>query len=132
MSDENLSTRKIMCLGAHFPRKSCPTRQDIPSAQEFIIYISVEECPTPICLVQTHCIVITQHFLILLFILDKIKTGEVCKESVNDQRSCRGRSIRQAGAPTRMHVNRIDECIENYCRFGCPCMQDLGARNIIK
>ena len=65
----------------------------------------MEECPTPICLVQTHCIVMTQHFLILLFTLDKIKTGEVCKESVNDQRSCRGRSIRQAGAPTRMHVN---------------------------
>ena len=74
----------------------------------------MEECPTPICLVQTHCIVMTQHFLILLFILDKIKTGEVCKESVNDQRSCRGRSIRQAGAPTRMHVNQ--RCTSKYLR----------------
>ena len=74
----------------------------------------MEECPTPICLVQTHCIVMTQHFLILLFTLDKIKTGEVCKESVNDQRSCRGRSIRQAGAPTRMHVNQ--RCTSKYLR----------------
>ena len=42
--EENLSTRK-MCPGAHFPRKSCPTGQDILSAPGPGVHLVIHVLP---------------------------------------------------------------------------------------
>ena len=70
-----------------------------------------------------------KYFCILL---DEINTWEVCKEIVNNQRSCQGCSV-QASAPTRRQklknkavLNLKQYCMHSYMTFLINVHKDQG------
>ena len=81
-----------------------------PLCQEFNKFYIEGECSTSICPAQTPCVKLWWN------ISAYYNNWEVCKEIVNNQRSCQGCSV-QASAPTRRQKlkNKAVLNLKQYC-----------------